>query len=73
MLAQGWGKSASVSHGISQFSGFKDGHNENLWGLRWLFRRNRNGGHDCASACAGACGLTVLLLYMWLVISELVT
>lgn len=41
MLAQGWGKSASVSHGISQFSGFKDGHNENLWGLRWLFRRNK--------------------------------
>lgn len=64
MLAQGWGKSASVSHGISQFSGFKDGHNENLWGLRWLFRRNRNGGHDCASACAGACGRgSVLVLF----------
>lgn len=21
---------------------FQDGHNENLWGLRWLFRKNRN-------------------------------
>lgn len=21
---------------------FEDGHNENLWGLRWLFRKKRN-------------------------------
>lgn len=39
MLAQGWEK--SVSHGIPIFR-FQDGHNENLWGLRWLFRKNRN-------------------------------
>lgn len=40
-LAQGWEKSARVSHGIPIFR-FQDGHNENLWGLRWLFRKNRN-------------------------------
>lgn len=43
---------------------FQDGHNENLWGLRWLFRKNRGGGHDCASACAGACEKgSVLVLF----------
>jgi hypothetical protein len=53
-----------VSHGISQFSGFRMVTMKTCGFEVAVQAAQKRGGHDCASACAGACGKgSVLVLF----------